>query len=92
MCLFKRPNGSYLFAVNANLAPDDGSWEPSLEFYVYRHGRLIDVTPSTLPRRFSKNLGYKLPRYGRTIKVITKSGRTVYEMPWVNGRFVVRRA
>ncbi len=90
VCLFRRPDRSYLIAVNAN-EDSDGGWDPSLDFYLYRNGHLVNVTRSTLLRRFSKKLGYKLPRYGTTIKVITEAGETVYELPWVNGRFRVRR-
>src|SRR5712691_11207415 len=49
---FKRPDGSYLFAVSWYEGPDDG-WYPSLDFFTYQNGRLVDVTRSTLPRRFS---------------------------------------
>jgi len=90
VCLFKRPDRSYLVAVNQNHA-SDGVWEPSPEFYAYRHGHLVDVTRATLPRRFSKNLGYKLPRYGTMIGVINEAGKTIYHLVWAKGRFRVKR-
>jgi hypothetical protein len=91
VCLFRRPDHSYLVAASANLAPDDGSWAPAIQFYTYRNGRLVDVTHSTLPRHFSGRLGYVLPRHGRTISVITKSGKRVYEMLWVRRKFQVKQ-
>lgn len=91
VCLFKRPNGSYLVAVGNNY-PGDPTWEPSLVFYAYQGGRMVDVTATTLPRRFNKSLGYELPRYGTTIKVVTEAGKRVYDLVWANGRFNVKPA
>jgi hypothetical protein len=90
VCIFKRPDGSYLTAVSSNYQGDP-YWQPSLEFYAYRNGRLMDVTQATMPRRFNKSLGYQLPRYGTTIGVITEPGKRVYDLVWVKGRFHVKR-
>jgi hypothetical protein len=90
MCLFKRLDGSYLFAVSWHEGPDDG-WDPSLDFFSYQNGRLVDVTRSTLPQRFSEKLGYELPRYGTTIRVVTESGKQVYDLVWTRERFQIRR-
>ena len=59
VCLFRRPDRTYLVAVSGDYI--ETSWEPFLDFYIYRRGRLVNVTRSTLPRRFSKKLGYQLP-------------------------------
>jgi hypothetical protein len=91
VCLFKRPDRTYVVAVSANRA-SDGDWEPWLDFYLYKNGRMVDVTEATLPMRVGKRLGFVLPRYGTTIKVINESGRKVYDWAWVGGRFRVRRA
>jgi hypothetical protein len=91
ICLFKRPDGVDLIAVNGIEPPDDG-WTPWIHFLTYRNGRWVDVTKSTLPRQFSKKLGYELPRYGTTIKVVTQAGKLVYDLVWGNGRFSVKAA
>jgi hypothetical protein len=91
VCLFKRPDRTYLVAVSANEA-SDGVWEPWLDFYLYKNGRMVDVTEATLPMRVGKHLGFQLPRYGTTIKVINEAGRRLYDWNWVGGRFRVRRA
>jgi len=90
VCLFKRTDGSYLVAVNGIEPPDD-VWTPWLEFLTYQKGRWVDVTEATLPRWFSKQLGYELPRYGTTIRVVTESGKRVYDLVWTRGRFQVKR-
>jgi hypothetical protein len=90
VCLFRQPDHSYLVAVNANRA-SDGDWEPVLDFYRYRHGRLARAVPTPLPRGLGKQLGYRLPRYGTTIQVVDEAGRTRYDLVWVGGRFRVRR-
>ena len=92
VCIFKRPAGSYLVALSNNNFTSGGDWHPTLRFFSYRRGRLVDVTRAALPRHFSSALGYKLPRYGRTIRVITPEGRTVYSMDWADGSFNVTRA
>jgi hypothetical protein len=91
VCLFKRPDRTYLIAVSAN-ETSDASWEPWLAFYRYKNGRMVNVTQATLPMRMGKRLGFVLPRYGTTIKVITASGQKLYDWAWVGGRFRVRRA
>jgi hypothetical protein len=90
ICLFKRPDGSHLVAVSSNYA-SDGDWEPSLSFLTYQKGRWVDVTKATLTRRFSEKLGYELPRYGTTIKVVTAADKRVYDLVWTRGRFEVKR-
>src|SRR5437879_1682166 len=60
VCLFMRPDGSYLVAVNG-IEPPDNVWTPWLEFLTYQKGRWVDVTKATLPRQFSEKLGYELP-------------------------------
>lgn len=92
VALFRRPDGSYLVAINhmGDEGPDD-AWSPWLDFLTYRNGRWTDVTKTTLPRQFSEKLGYELPRYGRTIRVVTESEKLVYDLVWTRGRFHVKR-
>jgi hypothetical protein len=91
MCLLRGPSGSSLFAVSWYEGPDEG-WYPSLEFFAYQRGRLVDVTQSVLPRRFSEELAYRLPRHGATIRVVTQADETLYDLVWTGGRFHVKRA
>jgi len=55
VCLFKRPNGSYLVAVNSNTA-SDGVWGPSLDFYTYQQGHLVNVTKAVRPAGINQSL------------------------------------
>jgi hypothetical protein len=86
VCIFRRPDQTYLAAVNAN-EDSNGAWKPFLGFYVYRDGHLVDVTRSTLPRPLSKRLGYRLPHYGTTLHVVDEAGQRVYDLLWAGGRF-----
>lgn len=90
VCLFKRTDGSYLIAVNYN--DKDEVFESLLDFYVYDHGRLRDVTKAVLPVTFDKRLYYELPRYGTTIVVTNKSGKKLYDLVWAESVFRLKRS
>ena len=87
VCIFKRTDGTYLAAVNSN-TDSDGQWEPFLDFYVYRAGHLVNFTRPMRPQGLSRNLGFVLPRYGQTIKVVNENGRTLYGLHWTGMMFV----
>ena len=89
-CLFKRPDGTYLVAVNYN--DKDGVFETFLGFYVYQHGRLRNAPKSVMPVAFNQRLYYELPRHGTTIKVTNKSGRRLYDLVWDRSVFRLKRA
>jgi len=91
VCLFKRPNGSYLVAVNSNTA-SDGVWGPSLDFYTYQQGHLVNVTKAVRPAGINQQLGFVLPRYGTTIKVVNRRGKPVEYLYWNGAGFQLRRA
>ena len=91
VCLFKRPDKTYLVAVNSNDA-SDGDFKPFLDFYEYRNGRLHAVSKlAVLPIALSDGLKYELPRYGTTIKVMTRAGKEVHDLVWSRGKFKVSR-
>lgn len=72
----------------------DGGGE--LNFYRLHSGRLRDVTPQVLPRRFEQNQVAELPRSGTTIRVSNrhaagmKPQTLAYNLEWRGGRFVVK--
>ena len=88
-CLFRRPDGTYLVAVNYN--DKDGVFETLLGLYVYQHGRLRNVTKLVMPVAFNKQLYYELPRHGTTIKVTNKAGRQLYDLVWDKSVFRLKR-
>jgi hypothetical protein len=91
VCLFRRPDRSYLVAVSGNYGDLSASWAPFLCFYVYQSGHLVDVTKATQPAGFDENLEYDLPRYGTTITGFNEAGKRIHHLVWRNGRFQAKR-
>jgi hypothetical protein len=89
-CIFKRSNGRYLVAVGYN--DKDGVFETFLDFFIYDHGHLRNVTKAVLPVRFNKLLYYDLPRHGTIIKVSTASGKKLYDLVWTGNIFHLKRS
>ena len=87
VCLFRKADASYVVAVKADV---EGSTQ--LDFYEYRGGRFVDVTQSVLPVAVDESLEYEMPRYGTTIKVKGKGGKSLYNLVWQRGRFGKKRA
>jgi len=82
VCLFRKADSSYVIAVKADV---EGSTQ--LDFYEYRGGSFVDVTKSVLPVAVDENLEYEMPRYGTTIKVKDRTGKSLYNLAWGRGRF-----
>jgi hypothetical protein len=91
VCLFRYPNGDYLAALSSNRGTD-GRWDPTLGFFRYRHGRLADVTSIVRPSTISRRLRVRLPRHGRTMRVINAKGQTISMLQWTGQRFQLQRA
>jgi hypothetical protein len=91
VCLFKRPDGSYLVAAGST-TDSDGQWDPEFDFFTYRQGRLVAVTRAIRPPGIDKRLGFVLPRYGTTIRVVNDRGKTVEYLYWNGSGFRARRA
>lgn len=89
VCLFRKPDRSYVVAVS-NDGRDEGGGETLFHLLVYRNGKWSNVTRSLLPVRVSDALIYKLPRYGRTIRVTNGRGKKQYDLHWTGTRFVKR--
>lgn len=89
VCLFKRPDRTYLVGVGQDSHPD---LAPFLDFYEYKAGRLHKVTRAVLPVPFNPKLSYQLPRYGTTIRVTNSTGKSIYDLVWQGRKFTVRRA
>lgn len=90
MALFKRPNGTYLVAVN-------NSFEMGEDYYFldYANGKWTDVSAQVVPN-FSKKNMYELPRQGTTVQVFAKKydageeagkGAKLYDLEWKDGKF-----
>jgi hypothetical protein len=88
VCLFKRPDKTYLVAVGDN---EHEVFDAHLDFYEYRTGRLRPVPRSVLPVRYDPGLDYVLPRHGRTIHVIEPPRHRKYDLIWTGTRFQMRR-
>ncbi len=87
VCLFRCPNGSYVVAIGDY---DREVFEPYLDFYRYERRRLRKVTRGIFPVRYNPKWDYVLPRYGRTIHVMSALHRKVYDLAWRGGgRFYV---
>jgi hypothetical protein len=72
VCLFKRPDRTYLVAAGDN---EREVFDPILDFYGERQGRLQEFSrDAVLPVRYDSDLNYRLPRYGRTIRVTDTRG------------------
>jgi len=79
-------NGTYLMAVGYN--DKDEVFETFLDFFVYDHGHMLNVTKNVFPVRFNKNLFY---RWGTTIKVTNTSGKKLYDLVWTGSVFLLKR-
>ena len=89
VCLFKRPNGTDLIAVETQTPEmDDLTY---LDFYFYEDGKWKDVTRRIVPVAISESLKYKMPRYGKTIRVTRKHGKRLYDLIWADGIFKLKR-
>ena len=96
MALFKRPDGSYLVAVNTSFEMGDDYY-----FLDYDGGKWTDVSAQIVPE-FSKRKMYELPRVGTTVKVFAKKiieegadfmasekGAALYDLVWKDGKFTI---
>ncbi len=97
MALFKKPDGSYVVGVHTSNTMHDENY-----FLEYRAGRWYDVSAKVVPQ-FSKNNGYRLPRYGTKVEVFSTKvverisptqvirdlGPRLYDLVWKNGRFTI---
>jgi hypothetical protein len=89
VCVFKRPDRSYLMAVKFQPPEDE---RPTLDFYEWRDGGLQPVERKrVLPVAFDGRLTYQMPRQGRTIKVVARDGKRLYDLTWVGVRFEKRQ-
>jgi hypothetical protein len=95
MALFKRPDSTYLVAVNTTHEMMD-----DYHFLEYSGGTWRDVSAGVVPE-YDRRKMYELPRYGTTVRVFAKKiveetddymisskGRFLYDLDWRDGRFV----
>jgi hypothetical protein len=89
VCVFKRHDGANLIGVETQTPEmDDLTY---LDFYFYEDGKWNDVTKRIVPIAISESLKYKMPRYGKTIRVTREHGKRVYDLIWANGIFKLKR-
>jgi hypothetical protein len=91
ICLFKKPDGNHLVAVQTTAGDTDEI--TYLYFYLYEQGKWRDVTKQTLPAKHNQQYRYKynLPRYGRRIEVTTPTGKKLYDWEWHREKFIVKK-
>jgi hypothetical protein len=97
MALFKRPNGTYIVALNVIAEVQDDYF-----FLEYKNGKWFDVGAQVVPGYSRKNI-YELPQHGTTVEVfakkilekgadyeLTEKGAKLYDLEWKNGKFTKR--
>lgn len=90
VCVFKRPDRSYLVVVKTH--PGDTDALTSLDFFEFRENRLQPIPPKTiLPVAVNGRLTYQMPRQGRTIKVLAPDGTRIYDLTWTGTKFEKRQ-
>ncbi len=91
VCLFKQTDGSFLVGVAATGEADEFDWHQPLVFFRLEGGRLRPVTKSVMPFRVQKQVQYKMPRQGTTIRVQTEEGKRLYDLAWNGTKFEKRQ-
>jgi hypothetical protein len=94
MALFKRPNNTYIVALNVTAEVQDDYF-----FLEYKNGKWFDVGAQVVPGYSRKNI-YELPQRGTTVEVfakrilekgadyeLTEKGAKLYDLEWKNGKF-----
>ena len=98
MALFKRPDGTFLVAVNRYFEMGNDYF-----FLDYKNGNWTDVSTRVIPEFSKKNI-YEIPRQGTTVKVYRKifekntgdggdgfetgeKGEKLYDLVWKDGKF-----
>jgi hypothetical protein len=93
MALFKRPNGTYIVAINKLFETAEET-----HFLEYRNGNWKDIGAQVIPE-YSKEKTYELPRKGTTIEVyelkeieegFIERGEKLYDLVWRNGKFSIK--
>jgi hypothetical protein len=95
MALFKRPDKTYLIALNVF-----GEVEDNYFFLDYSNGKWKDISKQSVPE-YSKDRIYEIPRYGTTVGVfekkvfdtdgennLTEKGRKYFDLVWKEGKFI----
>ena len=98
MALFKRPDGTYLVALNTSAEMIE-----DFHFLDYKNGVWTDVSAEIVPEFSRKNM-YEIPRKGTTVKVyakkiiekgddyeIAEKGAKLYDLEWKDGKFVKQK-
>lgn len=85
--LFKRTDGSYVFAYNEDGDPSTGV-PTKLFLLLYHDGEWTDISTRLLPVPVNRKYHYDLPQIGTTINVETTNRKKMYVFRWKNGRFI----
>lgn len=94
MALFKRPNGTYIVAINKLFETSEET-----HFLEYANGNWKDIGAQVIPE-YSKEKTYELPRKGTTLEVyelkeieegFIERGEKLYDLVWQNGRFSIKK-
>lgn len=93
MALFKRPNGTYIVAINKLFETSEET-----HFLEYTSGKWKDIGAQIVPG-YSKKITYELPQQGTTITVYElketdegffERGEKLYDLVWQNGKFSIK--
>lgn len=94
MALFKRPNGTYITALNKLFEMGEETY-----FLEYANGNWKDIGTQVVPE-YSREKTYELPRQGTTVAVyelkqvdegISERGEKLYDLIWKNGKFSIEK-
>jgi hypothetical protein len=94
MALFKRPNGTYIVAINKLFETGEET-----HFLEYTSGNWKDIGAQIIPE-YGKEKTYELPRQGTTIAVyelketdegFIERSKKLYDLVWKNGKFSVKK-
>lgn len=94
MVLFKRPNGTYIIAINKLFETSEQT-----HFLEYTSGKWKDIGAQVIPG-YGKEKTYELPRQGTTTAVyqlketdegFIERGEKLYELVWRNGKFSIKK-
>ncbi len=98
MALFKRPDKSYIIALNVF-----GEAQDDYYFLNYQNGNWTDISAKVIPE-YNKMKIYEIPRFGNTMPVfakkvidsdgendLTEKGEKLYNLIWKNGKFSIKK-
>jgi hypothetical protein len=94
LCIFKRPDKTYLAAAIGSRQDSTGTWRPALKLYIYEGAqkRLVEIPASRFGIPEMEGIErIVLPRYGRTIRMWDETRTKLVNLTWKGDRFQIQR-